>query len=304
MKLIFAGTPANAAQALEALAQQHEIVLVITRKDAPFGRKKELRPSEVAQTAARLGIPTLKANKITSANLQQLRDCGAEMAIVVAYGALIPSEALELFDWWNLHFSLLPKWRGATPLQHSIMHHGEGAGITIFKIDQGLDTGDIICQQPVEILEGESTLAALPRFTALGSDLLLAALEQPESLKKQQGEPSFAPKIGRDQARIDFNESAASISAKVQALNPEPVAWALIDDLPIRIIEAHEFPPMDLQHDLMTKANGSVALEKSVALVKCGGEALLQLLVVQPAGKQPMNAADWIRGQNRELRFE
>jgi len=133
MKIVFAGTPENAALALELVSKTHEVVLVITRPDAEVGRKRILTPSPVATKAMELGLPVLKANRVNEEELARIKDAKAKLALVVAFGSLIPQSALNALPWWNIHFSLLPKWRGASPLQQSIRSGGVGAGVTLFE---------------------------------------------------------------------------------------------------------------------------------------------------------------------------
>ncbi|MCF8528438.1 MAG: methionyl-tRNA formyltransferase [Aquiluna sp.] len=305
MKLIFAGTPTNAAQALRQLAASREVSLVITREDAAVGRSKTLQESAVAKAARELGLRVLKANRITSEHLSMISEAGAELAVVVAYGALIPKTALDILPWWNLHFSLLPKWRGATPLQHSIMHQGEGAGVTVFELDSGLDTGGIIAQQEVTLLENETTALALPRFTNIGMNLLLEALINHPSPVAQNGDPTFAPKIMRSDAQLDFTSTSNQIAAKIQALNPEPMAWCELSGQPLRIVEAVSLGNTNWgELGNKTRHPGEVWLEHKQVRVACANGTVLELRIVQPAGKKQMSAADWYRGLNGEVILE
>jgi methionyl-tRNA formyltransferase len=144
MRLVFAGTPEVAAIALERLHKEHDVALVITRPDAPIGRKKVLTPSAVAVKAEALEIPVLKADRIGSEELDQISQKEAELGIVVAYGALLGPNVLSELDWWNLHFSLLPQWRGATPSPALDLAWTGAKGLTVFKLDSGMDTGDIV----------------------------------------------------------------------------------------------------------------------------------------------------------------
>ncbi len=293
MRIVFAGTPDNAAQALRLISKQHQVALVLTREDAPVGRKKVITQSAVAQAANELGLRIHKANQINFKELAALQAAEAELGVVVAYGCILPQEALDKFPWWNMHFSLLPKWRGATPLQHTIASGGEGAGITIFELDKGMDTGSIIAQRALEIKPGESTLNALPRFTSSGTELLLEALRNRPEPIAQSGEPSFAPKISRTDARLDFNSPAHALANLIAALNPEPMAWAALAEAPIRIIEAAaSLGEEDLDKDL---SPGQIALLGKRVIVGCG-HGVLELISVQPAGKNQMRAADWQRG--------
>lgn len=305
MKLIFAGTPANAALSLELLAASHEIVLVITREDAPVGRKRELTPSAVAAKASELGLPTLKRNKLTQSDVVTISAAGAERGIVVAYGAIIPQTVLDVLPWWNLHFSLLPSWRGATPLQHSMLSGGQGAGITLFELEAGLDTGPIIATEAREIDFSKSCGELLGEFTKSGSRLMLDALSSPPKPIHQVGEVTLAPKIGREQARLDLHQSADQLAWKVMALNPEPMAWVELDGDPVRVLRAVSLGATDWDAiDELEAAVGRVRLSGGKVVLHCGDGTRLELKEVQPAGKKAMSAADWFRGLNKEIRLE
>lgn len=293
MRIVFAGTPDNAAQALRLISEQHQVALVLTREDAPVGRKKVMTQSAVAQAAEELGLKVHKANRINQKELLALQAAEAELGVVVAYGCILPQDALDKFPWWNMHFSLLPKWRGATPLQHSISSGGEGAGITIFELDKAMDTGPIISQRALEIRPGEPTVDALPRFTSSGTELLLDAMRQKPDPIAQSGEPSFAPKISRTDARLDFNTPAQVLANLIAALNPEPMAWAVLAESPIRIIAA---AASSREEDVTQNLSpGQIALFGKRVIVGCG-QGVLELISVQPAGKNQMKAADWQRG--------
>ncbi|MEL0200957.1 MAG: methionyl-tRNA formyltransferase [Aquiluna sp.] len=303
MRLIFAGTPEVAAVALRELAAHHEIALVITRPDAPVGRKKVMTPSPVADLAAEMGIETLKTSRIGQAEIERIRSKEAELGFVVAYGALLPKAALELFDWWNLHFSLLPKWRGATPLQHSIMH-SDGQGLTIFKLDEGMDTGDIVGTIPKTFDSEQTAAELLPILAKEGAEHALELLEAQPAAIPQQGDPSYAPKLSRGDARLDFTESADAVARKVMAMNPEPVAWTESAGEPIRILRAKSVGSIDWS-SLEEKESvvGSVELSGEKVLVTCGKGTRLQLQLLQPAGKRAMNALDWFRGLQERVTF-
>ena len=305
MKLIFAGTPANAALALELLTATHEVVMVITREDAPVGRKRELMPSAVAAKAAELGITTMKRNKLTPSDIGMIMESGADRAIVVAYGALIPQALLDVLPWWNLHFSLLPNWRGATPLQHSMLSGGHGAGISLFELEAGLDTGPILASQPREIDYSRTCGELLEDFTRSGSAMILEALKTLPVPTIQQGEVSLAPKIGRDQARLDVKLTADQLAWKVMGLNPEPCAWAELDGTALRILRATSLGSTDWDAvDGESFSPGRVSLQGGKVLLHCAEGTRLELKEVQPAGKKVMPATDWYRGLTKEIRLD
>jgi methionyl-tRNA formyltransferase len=296
MKIAFAGTPDVAATVLNGLAAEFEVSLVLTRPDAPKGREQRPSPSPVAELAQSLGLPLVKSKKVDSTVLQQLKTSGAEMVIVVAYGALVPKSALDQIKWWNLHFSLLPNWRGATPLQHSMIF-GTGQGITLFELDEGLDTGQIAAALPLSLDREMTAGEHLKQLAKIGTSLVIQNLRKPAVLTPQQGEATLAPKISRAQAKIAFERSASEIEARVMALNPEPVAWCDLDFGELRILRARAIGNIDWDalsaHELEP---GTLEIRKNSVLVACGSGSRLELLEVQPSGKKPMSAVDWARG--------
>jgi methionyl-tRNA formyltransferase len=297
MKLIFVGTPPNAAIALERLSKAHEIVLVVTRNDAEVGRKRELTASAVATKANELGLRVLKSNRLTAEHEQEIRAAGADLAIVVAYGALIPVGLLEVLPWWNLHFSLLPQWRGATPLQHSMLSGGVGSGVSLFRLDKGMDTGPLIAQRSVEINFEKTCGELLEEFTVLGVDLILKSLEDPLVESIQTGEATLAPKISRTDSRLDWRRSANELMWQIMALNPEPGAWCEHEDSPLKILRARSLGSTDWNAlGGVTLQPGTLEVKDGRVQVACGEGSRLELVEVQPAGKKPMSAMDWARG--------
>jgi methionyl-tRNA formyltransferase len=302
MRLIFAGTPAIAAQALAHLSRFHEVALVITREDAPVGRKKVMTPSPVAQTATELKIPVVKTSKVAEV-LDQVVAAHAELAIVVAFGALIPKAALSALPWWNIHYSLLPSWRGATPLQHSMIFN-EGIGISIFELEQGLDTGPILAAKPMEFLPQETSAEALVRFTSEAFELLIQTLNKRPSATEQAGKVSLAPKITRAEARVDFALTADEIASRINALNPEPAAWAQLEGNPIRLLRAKSLGGVDWRSLDSRGEPGLLWLEEGRVLLGCGKGTRLELIEIQPAGKTTMAAIDFMRGQAGSVKLD
>ena len=296
MRLVFAGTPEVAAIALERVQREHDVALVITRPDAPTGRKKVLTPSPVSIKAEALGIPLLKADKIGSDELAQVSKVDADLGIVVAYGALLGQKVLDQLDWWNLHFSLLPQWRGATPLQHSIWH-GQGQGLTVFKLDAGMDTGDILGSRPITYSADSSASDLLPELAEKGADLICELLRELPKPILQDGQATYAPKLTRADAKLDFSETAELNARKVMALNPEPVAWTQFRGEPIRILRAKAVGSVDWSAlDKTDQPIGSVELSGEKVLVTCGSGTRLQLTQVQPGGRRVMTGIEWYRG--------
>ena len=300
LKVLYAGTPATAVIPLDALVERDdlEIVAVLTREDAPVGRKKVLTPSPVAQRAEELGIPTLKANRATGELADQLRATGAEIAAVVAYGALLPRPVLDAFQygWINLHFSLLPQWRGAAPVQRALMAGDTMMGATTFVLDEGMDTGDIVGTLTDPVRQDDTAGSVLERLSHSGSSLLADSLvavatgqAKPVS---QEGDASSAPKLTGAQARIDWNHPAVAISHHVRGVTPEPGAWTEFNGQRMKLDRVIPVP------EVTGLAPGHVELRDGAVYAGTGSYAV-ELTRVQPSGKKPMAALDWARGQQR-----
>ena len=299
LKLVFAGTTTNAVEMLRYLHEQqrHEIVAVLTREDAPVGRKKILTPSPVAEYALAQGMAVIKANRVDATIDERLAQTKFEIGLVIAYGAILKPSTLSLpaLGWFNIHFSMLPKWRGAAPVQRSILAGEQDTGITIFRLDEGMDTGDIVCQVPSIIEADDNTTTLLDRLTRVAVSALDETLAKIESgivtFSEQVGEPSHAAKFTRDDVRINWSATNREIDQLIRAANPEPMAWTTLDEQAFRIIEAK---PANLDSFAVA---GSVQLIDSKVYVSCGS-GCLELLEVQPASKNPMKANDWLRGKN------
>ena len=304
MRLIFAGTPQLAADVLLELSQVHQVVLVITRKDSMIGRKRELSPSPVARAAIALGLPIIKANRIGESEEQIIAKVDADLGVVVAFGAMISDAALRAKDWWNVHFSLLPSWRGATPAQHTILH-GYGGGVSIFRLESKLDSGPIVGSRPVPNLPEETAGEYLSRLTAASVPLLLDCLERRPVPEDQHGEVSFAPKFQLTDAKLEFSMTAPALERTVLAMNPEPGAWCTADGARLKVLRAKAIDVADWpairEHAL---AVGRLLVHNGQVLVGCGGGTVLELKSVQPAGKREMSASDWQRGSRNVLVLE
>ena len=300
MKIIFAGTPANAARTLQALlAGPHEVVAVLTRPDAPVGRKRVLTPSATAAVAEAAGIPVFKSNRVDQQLAAQLAATGAEVGVVVAYGALLKDFALEALPkgWLNLHYSLLPDWRGAAPVQRSILAGDKVTGVTLFQLDEGMDTGPTLDTVSTEIQPGESAGRLLDRLTELGITLLDQSLPLIEagiarfSPQSTNTQARAAAKLSREDGLIHWANPAANIERQVLAMNPEPMAHTSIGADSLRVLDARLAPYLESEGE-----PGTLIFEPKRVLVVCGTKTTLQLLQVQPAGKNPMAAVDWARG--------
>ena len=302
MRILFAGTPSTAADVLEGLISSgHEIVAVLTREDSPVGRKKVLTPSAVAEVALAHGLPTIKANKVSSAVLAEISQYQIDLAIVVAYGVILRREALDAIPngWLNLHFSKLPRWRGAAPVQHAIWSGDKETAVTLFKIEEGLDTGPVLGFAESLIESGETSGELLERLSSIGVTLLNQELPRlyagSFNLSEQQGSVTLAPKIQRVDARINFTSTSKEVENLVRAMNPEPMAWCELDGDSLRVLRARSV------QGLFALAPGEVLVQEDLVLVGCGSESALELIEVQPASKTPMTAKSWMNGQSTRV---
>jgi methionyl-tRNA formyltransferase len=307
MRIVFAGTPDVAADVLRGMVQSgHEVCLVLTREDAPVGRSKTLTPSPVAVVAEELGLRTIKSNRPEKNVVDEIGSTGAELGIIVAYGSILKAPMLEAVPngWYNLHFSLLPKYRGAAPVQRAILAGETETGVTMFKLDQGMDTGEVLKQVSTAISPRENARELLNRLGQLSISVLLEALPEIYSatftLTPQSGEASFAPKPTREEGKIDFNLDALIIQHKVLALNPEPMAWCLVGVENIRIFDALQSLSSNVVDQMTGHEPGALAYLDGKLYVKCGGDSVLELITVQPSSKREMLAKDWFNG-NRSV---
>lgn len=312
MRIVFAGTPEFAVPSLRALVDAgHEVLGVITREDAPRGRKRVLTPSPVAAAAAELRLPVHRANRLDAATTEWVSGLGdgvgPELGVIVAYGGLVrePLLSLPTLGWINLHFSRLPKWRGAAPVQRALMAGEQDLGATVFRLVSALDAGAILSESVHAFPPGTPAGAALTDLAALGTEPLLrgiAALEEdPEAGVPQRGEPSYAHKLEREDGRLDLGSSAARILAHWAGVTPEPGAFALFDDQPLKIRELAAWEPRPAASPAWGAGAGpdpgTVELIDGRAILHAADGAL-ELRQVQPAGKRAMDGAAWLRGRN------
>ncbi|MFE5261502.1 methionyl-tRNA formyltransferase [Streptomyces coelicoflavus] len=299
MKLVFAGTPEVAVPALDALiaSGRHEVAAVVTRPDAPAGRGRRLVASPVAERAEQAGIEVLKPAKPRDpAFLERLREIAPDCCPVVAYGALLPRVALDVpaRGWVNLHFSLLPAWRGAAPVQHSLMAGDEITGASTFLIEEGLDSGPVYGTVTETVRPTDTSGDLLTRLAFAGAGLLAATMDGIEegSLKAvpQPAEGvTLAPKITVEDARVDWTAPALRVDRVVRGCTPAPGAWTTFRGERLKLVQAVPLP------DRTDLAPGQLAAGKNNIYVGTGSHAV-ELLWVQAQGKKPMRAADWARG--------
>jgi methionyl-tRNA formyltransferase len=305
VRLVFAGTPQAAVASLEALiASSHEVCAVLTRPDAPVGRGRRMERSPVGQYAEQAGIPVwTPASVRDEAFLAELARLAPDACPIVAYGALIPREALDIprKGWINLHFSLLPAWRGAAPVQHAIWHGDDITGASTFILEEGLDTGPVLGTVTEPIGPRDTSGDLLQRLAVSGAQLLVHTLDGLESatvsaVPQPHDGISLAPKIDVDDAHVDFAQPAIRVDRHIRACTPAPGAWAVFRGERLRLGpvsvgtdsgwdpgEVDELPP------------GAIRAGKRDVWVGTASSAV-RLGDVTPAGKRPMTAADWARG--------
>ncbi|GGY74043.1 methionyl-tRNA formyltransferase [Streptomyces omiyaensis] len=299
MKLVFAGTPEVAVPALDALlaSGRHEVAAVVTRPDAPAGRGRRLVASPVAQRAEEEGIEILRpAHPRDEDFLARLREIAPDCCPVVAYGALLPQKALDIpaHGWVNLHFSLLPAWRGAAPVQHALMAGDEVTGASTFQIERGLDSGPVYGVVTEEIRPTDTSGDLLTRLAFAGAGLLSATMDGIEDgALKAVPQPAdgitLAPKIEVEDAHVDFAAPALRVDRVVRGCTPAPGAWTLFRGERLKLVQLAPVP------DRTDLAPGELAAGKNNVYAGTGSHGV-ELLWVQPQGKKPMKAADWARG--------
>lgn len=297
MRVVFAGTPEVALPSLERLAaSRHELVGVISRPDAPAGRSKRPVPSPVAAWAQAHGIPLLRPDRPRGDEfVAALEALAPDCCPVVAYGALIPAPVLAVprHGWVNVHFSLLPAYRGAAPVQRAILAGEPSTGITLFDLVPALDAGPVYRRETFPLGNEETSGDVLERLAVRGAELLgevLDALADGTAIAEPQPEDgvSLAPKLTVAEARLAWGDAAIALDRRIRACNPSPMAWTTLDGERFRVPAARPAPDRGL-------APGEFLAERRGVLVGTG-EGSLELLSVQPAGRRAMAAADWGRG--------
>lgn len=300
MRVVFAGTPEFAVPSLRSLVQKgHDVVGVITREDAPLGRKRILTPSSVAIVAEELGLSVLKANRLGDEATAWVRNLAPELGVIVAYGGLVrePLLSLPAQGWINLHFSELPRWRGAAPVQRALQAGEQELGVTVFRLVEALDAGDVLTRDSQEFEPGTAAGEALTELAQFGTGALLAAVaglaEGSLDGEAQSGEVSYAHKLSREDGRLDLNASAHDVLAHWAGVTPEPGAFVLVEDQPLKLIEVRA------TDGVPGAQPGTVTIHRGRAILSLHDGAL-ELTRVQPAGKAAMDGAAWLRGRGGE----
>jgi methionyl-tRNA formyltransferase len=298
VRVVFAGTPEPAVPSLRALldSPRHEVVAVVTRPPARAGRGRRATDSPIATVAAAAGLPVLTPGRPSEPDfVERLAELAPDCCPVVAYGALIPPPVLAIptHGWVNLHFSLLPAWRGAAPVQHAVLHGDDVTGASTFQLEAGLDTGPVFGVVTETIGPDDTAGDLLDRLAISGAGLLLATLDGIEDgslvAVPQPGDGvSFAPKLTVDDARVDWTQPGRHVERLVRACTPQPGPWTTFRDErlklgPVRVRGANDLAPGEIRADRSGVAVGT-------------GSIAVDLVEVQPSGKRPMSAADWARG--------
>ena len=300
MRVAFAGTPEFALPALAALRAHHQVVGVLTQPDRPSGRGRRLAASPVKSAAIAGQLPLAQpASLKNEAAREQLTSWRPEVLVVVAYGLIVPAEVLSLppLGCINIHASLLPRWRGAAPVERAILAGDASTGVTIMQLDAGLDTGPILLQRRVEILRTHTGGSLRAELAALGAEALLEALSGMAS-GALTGRPqpadgaTYASRIEKAEARIDWTQDAFAIERQVRAFNPEPVAETRLDGEQLRIFSASAVDEFGSEIAGNSVDHGSIiALKNGSMLVRCG-RGILSVTEVQRPGRRPMSVGD------------
>lgn len=297
LKIIFAGTPHFAAQHLDALlASEHQVVAVYTKPDSPAGRGKKLQSSAVKQLAEQHQLPVYQPASLKDpASQAELAAIDADIMVVVAYGLILPSAVLEQppMGCINVHGSLLPRWRGAAPIQRAIWAGDSTTGVTIMQMDEGLDTGPMLYKASLTLTPDETSTSLYDRLAELGPQALITALDklakgQLPAEVQQDSEANYAQKLTKAEAELDWQQPAATLERHIRAFNPWPVAYFKIGDNNIKVWQAQV---VDLESDANASPGTIVRADKNGIVIATGDQGL-SLQNLQFPGKKAMNIAD------------
>ena len=303
MKVIFAGTPDFAAAALKAIAAAgFEIPLVLTQPDRPKGRGMQLAPSPVKQAALELGLRVAQPEKLrnNAEALQMLKEAEADVMVVAAYGLILPQDVLDTpkHGCLNIHASLLPRWRGAAPIQRAIEAGDAETGVCIMQMDIGLDTGDVVSEHRYAIQPTDTANEVHDALMKLGAEAIVADLQQLKaegrlkSVKQPEEGVTYAQKLSKEEARINWNESAAVIERKIRAFNPVPATWVEYQGKPMKIWRAEVVAQQGRAGEVLSCSSDGL-------IVACGENAL-KITELQPSGSKRMDIAAFAAGHTVE----
>jgi methionyl-tRNA formyltransferase len=297
LSLVFAGSPEAAVPSLRALAgSEHSVATVITREDSPQGRRGVLTETPVARAATELGVPVIRSNRLAGEPTEAVAKLAPDLGVIVAYGGLVREPLLSTprLGWINLHFSLLPRWRGAAPVQRAIIAGDDLTGASVFQLVPELDAGDVFGQLTQPIGAHETAGHLLGSLAESGAELLLRVVDNladgTARAEPQAGDVTFAPKLVLDDGRVDWSADALSVANLVRGVTPEPGAFTTLDGARLKLLDAA------IARDAPRLAASEFAMDGRRLLVGTATDPI-ELLTVQPAGKKPMAAADWWRGR-------
>ena len=300
MRLVFAGTPEFALPALEALREAgHEILAVLTQPDRPAGRGRKLAPTPVAQRAQALGLPVHKFVKLDAQAQRVLHALAPQAMVVVAYGLILPPAVLDIPEHGclNIHASLLPRWRGAAPIARAIEAGDRETGITVMRMDAGLDTGPMLLAEKLPIEDTDTAATLGERLARLGGRLIVEALEKLQrGTLEETPQPAhgacYARKLSKDEARLDWTQAAQTLARKVRAFNPVPMAWSELGTERIRFLRAQPLPAATLAPPGTVVGAGREGLD-----IACAA-GVLRVTELQRPGARALPAAEVLRGWN------
>ena len=301
LRLLFAGTPDFAVPALRALIDSERTPLaVLTQPDRGAGRGRKIKAGPVKQLALDAGIEVLQPERLKLDLCSTLASFNADLLITAAYGLLLPQWLLDLprFGCWNLHASLLPRWRGASPINQAILHGDPVTGITLMRMEAGLDTGPILGQSKTAISADETAGDLHDRLSKLAAELLLEQLREleqgraPEPVAQHDALATHAPLINREDARLDWSQPAQILARKVRGYNPWPVAHADIEGLEVKIYRARAGAGSDLTAGQLLRGHG----RRDAVIVACS-DGVLEILELQAPGKKRVLASDWLNAR-------
>lgn len=297
LSVVFFGTPQMGVETLQALAaSKHEVVAVVTAVDRPSGRGMQLRASPVKEAATGLGLPVLQPSSLKSPEVaQELISLDADLFVVTAYGLILPPAVLQMpsLGCLNVHFSLLPRHRGAAPVQWALIEGDDETGVTIMRMDEGMDTGDIVTSVRERILPGDTTGSLSRRLSIKGASLLVDVIDDPDGdfrgVAQDGSRATYAPKLNSSDAKLDWTLDADAIERRVRAFDPRPGAWCTLNRKRLKLWEVavlnedRQLPP------------GTLEVDGEVMRISTGSNPI-ECRVVQPEGGSRMSAAEFVRG--------
>lgn len=300
MRVVFMGTPDFSVPALERIASEHEVVAVVTQKDKPKGRGQSVSYTPVKESALKLNIPVLQPDKVKEESfVEELRALNPDVIVVIAFGQILSKEILDMPELGcvNVHASLLPKYRGAAPIQWAVIDGEEKSGVCTMKMDEGLDTGDIIDVEEVELDPKETGGSLFDKLATLGGELILKTLQNLEFgnaqfVKQDDSKSTYAKKMTKDLGHIDFTKDAESIERLIRGLNPWPSAFTYLDGKVMKIWDA----------DVVDESGepGTVTSEDKDSFVIATGDKALKVNELQLEGKKRIKASDFLNGRSIE----